>query len=612
VNDLRNRGVFASASVRRALRNGNFRRALQQSLTDEDYRVSQAIVELLRMEKDVPNVRVLVGGSGLNSAQNSCVSELLYEGRGLPWYAFRVTEDNRARPARTPDTAPQDEFQPFSQAERNALGGDFKPRGAFIFPGALEANTGLTPSAFDEQCQEIFREEQERKRSLRERRERDIRVDPGQAGEENRVTVPTEPPPQATQPGGQQPPSMQPEVPPATTAPVGPSAGTNVVGATPTGDVTTTTTDPDMPPQTLTELANRINQIRPQLRKSTQIENAILRGELESALGIASSQITQPGGPTGVLPSPGGMKAVNLIAQFRNERPDQSPPGGGGQPTNGFDPTGDMRPGPKFLGGIIDFFEDIFGGGGGGSLPPTGPQLPPAPGGPFTPPIAPGGDPGGGDPGGGNVPPIIANLPSGIRNILDNIQDVTQLIENPSVANFLRALDITTANQILDFFGIEGDASQLQQQGGQQPTQPTQPSPPMNGGPPQQGGIMGSLMLELLSDSITSKSGKAILQAMQSGALQGGVFQQPTPVQTPRGVRHYSPPGFVTVDLGGDKISVFRPVAKAMGVYDHGSTSDLQQADKLARKLMSKRKQLKKLAPKLGLKTSNRKSGISR
>lgn len=285
-------------------------------------------------------------------------------------------------------------------------------------------------------------------------------------------------------------------------------------------------------------------------------------------------------------------------------------------PTNGnggFEPTGPIGGGPQsgFLGGIFDFFGDLFGGGGGGQLPPTGGGFPGGGGFPFTPPLAPGpGDPGGGQ----DLPPIIANLPSGIRNLLDNVQDISELLQNPTVANFLRALDITTANQILDFFGIEGDASQLQQGGGQQPTQPTQPSPPMNGQFPQQGqgGIMGSLMLELLSDSITSKSGKAILQAMQAGALQGGVFQQPTPVQTPRGTRHYSPPGFVTVDLGGSKISVFRPVAKAMGVYDSGSTTDLQQADKLARKLMSKRKQLKKLAPKLGLKTSNRKSGISR
>jgi hypothetical protein len=305
-----------------------------------------------------------------------------------------------------------------------------------------------------------------------------------------------------------------------------------------------------------------------------------------------------------------------MIARFRNERPDLANGGDADMPTNGnggFEPTGPIGGGPQsgFLGGIFDFFGDLFGGGGGGQLPPTGGGFPGGGGFPFTPPLAPGpGDPGGGQ----DLPPIIANLPSGIRNLLDNVQDISELLQNPTVANFLRALDITTANQILDFFGIEGDASQLQQGGGQQPTQPTQPSPPMNGQFPQQGqgGIMGSLMLELLSDSITSKSGKAILQAMQAGALQGGVFQQPTPVQTPRGTRHYSPPGFVTVDLGGSKISVFRPVAKAMGVYDSGSTTDLQQADKLARKLMSKRKQLKKLAPKLGLKTSNRKSGISR
>jgi len=295
-------------------------------------------------------------------------------------------------------------------------------------------------------------------------------------------------------------------------------------------------------------------------------------------------------------PSP-AMDAVDAeVQQILNE---QQQPGPG--PVPGPQPPAQ---GPPSNGGGFDFgdfFGFIFG-----------------PGSPFTPPIGP---PGGGPPTGG--PPlggIIDFLPDGIVNILENISDVSELIQNPTISNFLAALDITTANQILDFFGISGDASQLippddpvAGPGPGGPGGPPAPAPGPGPGPGFGGDIQGSLMMELLGDSITSKSGRAILAAMQNGTLQNQGIMFPTPPsETPRGTHYVSPEGYVTVDLAGQKVSVLRPIAKSLLGYKSGSQTELQRLDKLARKFMSARKDVKKLAPKVGLKTNNRKSGPSR
>ena len=70
VNRLRNEGIFMSARVRSALRNGNFQTALKRSLPQEDYRATRAIVNALKREGGVPNVKLLIADGGLNSIQN--------------------------------------------------------------------------------------------------------------------------------------------------------------------------------------------------------------------------------------------------------------------------------------------------------------------------------------------------------------------------------------------------------------------------------------------------------------------------------------------------------------------------------------------------------------
>lgn len=116
------------------------------------------------------------------------------------------------------------------------------------------------------------------------------------------------------------------------------------------------------------------------------------------------------------------------------------------------------------------------------------------------------------------------------------------------------------------------------------------------------------LMMEMLSSSVRSKDGRAILEAMTSGSLQGGMIQQPHPVQTPRGVRHYSPPGFRTVEVNGQKISVFKPLARALRLLPKKSRSKLTSADmKAITKADRLTKKLKKLAKKTGrLKVTNK------
>lgn len=116
------------------------------------------------------------------------------------------------------------------------------------------------------------------------------------------------------------------------------------------------------------------------------------------------------------------------------------------------------------------------------------------------------------------------------------------------------------------------------------------------------------LMMEMLSSSVRSKDGRSILEAMMSGSLQGGMIQQTHPVQTPRGTRHYSPPGFRTVEVSGRKVAVFKPLARALRLLPKKSRAKLTAADmKAITKADRLTKKLKKLAKKTGrLKVTNK------
>lgn len=134
---------------------------------------------------------------------------------------------------------------------------------------------------------------------------------------------------------------------------------------------------------------------------------------------------------------------------------------------------------------------------------------------------------------------------------------------------------------------------------------------------PMQGGFQGAIMMEMLEDAIGSQDGRAVLEAMTSGALQNGVIQRPANVQTPRGTRNVSPPGFRTVYLGGDDdadaYAVFKPLAKSLGLIGRESPRTFREKlDDTTRQFLKHRNEFEDLAQKLGLKTSNRKSGPSR
>lgn len=134
---------------------------------------------------------------------------------------------------------------------------------------------------------------------------------------------------------------------------------------------------------------------------------------------------------------------------------------------------------------------------------------------------------------------------------------------------------------------------------------------------PMGGGFQGAIMMELLEESISGRDGRAVLEAMTSGALQNGVIQRPANVQTPRGTRNVSPPGFRTVYLGGDDdqhaYAVFKPLARSLGLIGRESPKTFREKlDDTTREFLKHRSEFQDLAKKLGLKTSTRKSGPSR
>lgn len=135
------------------------------------------------------------------------------------------------------------------------------------------------------------------------------------------------------------------------------------------------------------------------------------------------------------------------------------------------------------------------------------------------------------------------------------------------------------------------------------------PGPNGNGGQQMaQGGFNQALMMELVQGSVRSSAGRAVIEAMASGSLQGGIIQQTTPVSTPRGNENHSPPGFRTVYVNGQPFAVFKPVAKTLGLLPKTSKAKITAADmKAITKADRLSKRIKSLAQKTGrLKCTNK------
>lgn len=189
VDALEGQGIIvprANPDLRGLLRSGQFEGALRQSLLRGDVRITRAIVRAYQQAGEtVPDIGVLVTRAGAgetpNDFRNDCANELLYTGRTLPWYSFRVDETNRAKPTHPPNADPQDIPEPFSRGERQMLGADFRARGSFIFPEIQAERGRVTPAEFFERCAELTAEEDADRFSLRARRLRDLAVDPTQS-----------------------------------------------------------------------------------------------------------------------------------------------------------------------------------------------------------------------------------------------------------------------------------------------------------------------------------------------------------------------------------------------------------------------------------------------
>lgn len=117
-----------------------------------------------------------------------------------------------------------------------------------------------------------------------------------------------------------------------------------------------------------------------------------------------------------------------------------------------------------------------------------------------------------------------------------------------------------------------------------------------------------ALMMELFSKSVKSKSGRAIMQAIVSGSLQGGIVQCPERLETSYGeVRYEAPPGFRTVTVNGRKVAVFKPIAMSMGLLPKSPAPKITAADmKTLRRAETVGRRAKELAKKAGFKVTNR------
>lgn len=138
----------------------------------------------------------------------------------------------------------------------------------------------------------------------------------------------------------------------------------------------------------------------------------------------------------------------------------------------------------------------------------------------------------------------------------------------------------------------------------------------------QQGGAMQAtgnlpqlLFAEMMDDALSASSDvqRYFLESLQSGSIQNGFFTQPVEVQTPRGVEYHSPPGYRTVTINGQKVSVHGAVAKMMNLLPAGERTFREKADDAAREYLTMRRRWKDLASKFGFKSPKaRKSGPKR
>ena len=159
-------------------------------------------------------------------------------------------------------------------------------------------------------------------------------------------------------------------------------------------------------------------------------------------------------------------------------------------------------------------------------------------------------------------------------------------IDFPSMSGPLGGFDLGGINR--QAFGDSNDEPTSMQQSG--------------GGGAMQGTFSNALVSQMLTKKVRGKAGRAILEAMQAGSLQDGMIQQPYEVDTPRGVEYHSPPGFRTVTLNGQKISVFKPLAMALNLLPKTSTTKITSAD--MKKITDVNRLTKKLK-RLGKKTGN-------
>jgi hypothetical protein len=121
-------------------------------------------------------------------------------------------------------------------------------------------------------------------------------------------------------------------------------------------------------------------------------------------------------------------------------------------------------------------------------------------------------------------------------------------------------------------------------------------------------GFNQALMMQLVKGSVRSSAGRAVLEAMASGSLQGGIIQPTVTVNTPRGSENHSPPGFRTVYVNDEPYAVFKPVAKTLGLLPKTSKAKITAADmKAIRKADRLAQTIKRLGKKTGrLKITNK------
>jgi hypothetical protein len=157
--------------------------------------------------------------------------------------------------------------------------------------------------------------------------------------------------------------------------------------------------------------------------------------------------------------------------------------------------------------------------------------------------------------------------------------------------------------------GLTGPSVDFSRVTTQDDTLQTGPASPVDGGGGMMANFQQGLMMSMLQKKIRSKSGRAILEAMVSGSINEGLITEPDRLETRYGdVRHQSPPGFRTVTLNGQKLSVFKPLAMALNLLPKRSKAKISAADmKTIRRAKTLTKRIKGVAKDTGrLKVTNK------